>query len=71
MTPVEYARMAEKCRDEADAMAPSPERDELLKKAKLFESYAKMENWAALLDTERMRSDLLLDVRELKSSLYY
>jgi hypothetical protein len=52
MTPVEYARIAEKCRDEADAMAPSPERDELLKKAKLFESYAKMENWAALLDTE-------------------
>jgi hypothetical protein len=28
-------------------MPPGPERDELLRKVKLFESYAKIENWIA------------------------
>jgi hypothetical protein len=32
---------------EANTMAPGPERDELLRKVKLFESYAKIDNWIA------------------------
>jgi hypothetical protein len=43
----DYVRMAEKCARDADRMAPGPERDELLRKAKLFETYAKLENWIA------------------------
>jgi hypothetical protein len=45
MKQADYARMAEKCARDADRMPPGPERDELLKKAKLFESYGKIENW--------------------------
>jgi hypothetical protein len=47
MKQVDYVRMAEKCAREADRMPPSAERDELLRKVKLFESYAKMDNWIA------------------------
>ena len=47
MKQADYVRMAEKCAREADRMAPSPERDELLRKVKLFESYAKIDNWIA------------------------
>jgi hypothetical protein len=39
--------MAEKCAREADSMAPGRERDELLKKVKLFESYGNIDNWIA------------------------
>lgn len=39
MKQADYTRMAEKCARDADRMPPGPERDELLKKAKLFESY--------------------------------
>jgi hypothetical protein len=45
MKQADYVRMAEKCAREADRMTPGPERDELLRKMKLFESYAKMDNW--------------------------
>jgi hypothetical protein len=45
MKQVDYVRMAEKCAHEADRLPPGPERDELLKKVKLFESYAKIDNW--------------------------
>jgi len=44
MKQTDYVRMAEKCAREADRLPPGPERDELLKKIKLFESYAKIEN---------------------------
>jgi hypothetical protein len=47
MKQVDYVRMAEKCAREADRMPPGPERDELLRKIKLFESYAKIDNWIA------------------------
>jgi hypothetical protein len=47
MKQADYVRMAEKCAREANTMAPSPERDELLRKVKLFESYAKIDNWIA------------------------
>ena len=47
MKQVDYERMAEKCAREADRMPPGPERDELLRKIKLFESYAKTDNWIA------------------------
>jgi hypothetical protein len=47
MKQVDYVRMAEKCAREADRMSPCPERDELLRKVKLFESYAKIDNWIA------------------------
>ena len=47
MKQTDYARMAEKYAREADRLPPGPERDELLKKVKLFESYAKIENWIA------------------------
>ena len=47
MNQADYVRMAEKCARDADRMSPGPERDELLTKAKLFEAYAKIENWIA------------------------
>jgi hypothetical protein len=47
MNPVEYARMAEECSRQADAMRPSPERDALMEKARRYASYAKMDNWVA------------------------
>jgi hypothetical protein len=47
MKQVDYVRMAEKCTREADRLAPGPERDDLLKKVKLFESYARIDNWIA------------------------
>ena len=47
MKQVDYVRMAEKCAREAYRMPPSAERDELLKKVRLFETYAKMDNWIA------------------------
>jgi len=47
MKQVDYVRMAEKCALEAGRMAPGPERDELLRKMMLFESYAKVEGWIA------------------------
>ena len=47
MKQTDSVRMAEKCAREADRLPPGPERDELLKKVKLFESYAKIENWIA------------------------
>jgi hypothetical protein len=47
MKQTDYVRMAEKCAREADRLRPGPERDEVLKKVKLFESYAKIENWIA------------------------
>jgi hypothetical protein len=47
MKRVDYIRMAEKCAREADSMPPGRERDELLKKVKLFESYGKIDNWIA------------------------
>jgi hypothetical protein len=47
MKRVDYLRMAEKCGREADRMPLGPERDELLRKIKLFESYAKIDNWIA------------------------
>jgi hypothetical protein len=47
MKQVDYVRMAEKCAREADSMPPGKERDELLKKVKLFESYGKIDNWVA------------------------
>jgi hypothetical protein len=45
MKQTDYVRMAEKWAREADRLPPGPERDALLKKIKLFESYAKIENW--------------------------
>jgi hypothetical protein len=45
MMPVDYARMAEACATQAAALPPSKERDDLLKKVRMFESYAKMEDW--------------------------
>ena len=45
MKQADYVRMVEKCARDADCMAPGPERDELLRKMKLFESYAKIDNW--------------------------
>jgi hypothetical protein len=47
MKQVDYVRMAEKCAREADRMPPGPERDELLRKIKLFEPYAKIDNCIA------------------------
>jgi hypothetical protein len=47
MNQADYARMAEKCARAADHLPPGPERDALLKKVKLFESYAKIDNWIA------------------------
>jgi hypothetical protein len=47
MKQADYVRMAEKCTREANRLPPGPERDELLKQVKLFESYAKIDNWIA------------------------
>jgi hypothetical protein len=48
MMPVDYEELAGKCLQEAESMLPCPERDELLKNAKLFQSYAKMDKWIAV-----------------------
>jgi hypothetical protein len=45
MKAADYARMAEECSRQADAMRPSSERDALMEKARLYRSYAKMDNW--------------------------
>jgi hypothetical protein len=45
MKQVDYVHMAEKCAREANSMPPGQERDELLKKVKLFESYGKIDGW--------------------------
>lgn len=45
MTPTDYARMADQCAKAAEDMQPGPERDDMLKKAKLFSSYANMDKW--------------------------
>jgi hypothetical protein len=47
MKQVDNVRMAEKCAREAGRKPPGRERDELLRKMKLFESYAKTDNWIA------------------------
>ena len=47
MKPEDYVLLAKKCAQKADSLTPGPERDELLKKVKLFESYAKRDNWIA------------------------
>jgi hypothetical protein len=47
MKPDDYARMAEQFSRQADAMRPGPERDALLEKARLYRSYARMDNWVA------------------------
>jgi hypothetical protein len=45
MNPADYARMAEECSRQPDAMQPSRERDALMEKARQYASYAKMDNW--------------------------
>jgi len=47
MNPADYARMAEECSRQADAMPPGLERDALMEKARQYRSYAKMDNWVA------------------------
>jgi hypothetical protein len=47
MKQVDYVGVAEKCAREANTIAPGPKRDELLRKMKLFESYAKVAGWIA------------------------
>jgi hypothetical protein len=47
MNPADYARMAEECSRQADAMSPGLERDALMEKARQYRSYAKMDNWVA------------------------
>ena len=47
MKATDYARMAEECSRQADAMPPSPERDALIEKVRQYRSYAKMDNWVA------------------------
>ena len=47
MNPADYARLAEECSRQADAMQPSPERDALMEKARQYASYAKIYNWVA------------------------
>jgi hypothetical protein len=47
MKQLDYARLAEDCSKQADAMQPGPERDALIAKAKQYRSSAKMENWIA------------------------
>jgi hypothetical protein len=47
MKQIDYTRMAEKCALEAGRTPSGPERDELLKKVKQFESYSKMHCWIA------------------------
>jgi hypothetical protein len=43
----DYERLAEQCSAQANAMQPGPERDDLIKKARQYRIYAKMENWIA------------------------
>jgi hypothetical protein len=45
MKQLDYARLAEDCSKQADAMKPGPARDALIAKAKQYRSCAKMENW--------------------------
>jgi hypothetical protein len=47
MKAADYARMAEECSRQADAMPPGVERDALIEKARQYRSYAKIENWVA------------------------
>ncbi|MBR1151651.1 hypothetical protein [Bradyrhizobium sp. JYMT SZCCT0428] len=47
MKAADYARMAEECSRQADALPPSPELDVLIEKARQYRSYAKMDNWLA------------------------
>ena len=47
MKAADYARMAEECSRQADAMLPGVERDALIEKARQYRSYAKIENWVA------------------------
>ena len=47
MKAADYARMAEECSRQADAMPPSPERDALIEKVRQYRSYAKVDNWVA------------------------
>jgi len=47
VNPADYARMAEECSRQADAMRPGTERDALMEKARLYRSYARMDNWVA------------------------
>jgi hypothetical protein len=47
MKAADYARMAEECSQQADAMPPCPERDALIEKVRQYRSYAKMDNWVA------------------------
>jgi hypothetical protein len=47
MKQLDYARLAEDCLKQIDAMKPGAERDALIAKAKQYQSYAKMENWIA------------------------
>jgi hypothetical protein len=45
MNQADYARMAEQCSRQADAMPPGTERDALIEKTRQYQSYAKMQNW--------------------------
>jgi hypothetical protein len=45
MKQVDYVRMAQKCAREADRKPLGPERNELLRKIKQFESSAKIDGW--------------------------
>lgn len=47
VNPADYARMAEECSRQADAMRPGTERDALMEKARLYRSYARLDNWVA------------------------
>jgi hypothetical protein len=47
MKPADYARMADECSRQADAMRPRAERDAVMEKARLYRSYARMDNWVA------------------------
>ena len=47
MNPADYARIAEECSRQADAMRLGPERDALMEKARQYRSYAKVDNWVA------------------------
>jgi hypothetical protein len=42
MNPADYARMAEECSRQADAMRPSRERDALMEKARQYASVARL-----------------------------
>jgi hypothetical protein len=52
MNPADYARMAEECSRQADAMRPGPERDALIERARQYRSYAKMDNWVTSRDLQ-------------------